>query len=199
MNVRILVFDGADEIDFIGPLEIFRRAAKLTPGIDVRLVTLEPCQHITAAYGLCLVPDGVLDETTDLLVVPGGGWASHTAQGIRCEVERGTLVRRIAELYRNGAIVAGVCTGTMALAAAGLLNGRPAVTHHAALPDLDATSAAVVSARVVDDGNIVTCGGVTSSLDLALRLVERFWGREIAEEIARGMEYTRNLDVWSRH
>ena len=83
----------------------------------------------------------------------------------------------------------------MALAAAGLLDGRPAITHHAALADLRSTSAKLVAARVVDDGNIVTCGGVTSSLDLAFHLVQRFWGPAISKQIANGMEYSPNPDI----
>jgi transcriptional regulator GlxA family with amidase domain len=83
----------------------------------------------------------------------------------------------------------------MALAAAGLLDGRPAITHHAAIADLCATSAKVVEARVVDGGDVVTCGGVTSSIDLAYHLVERFWGPTISAQIAGDMEYSHNSDI----
>jgi transcriptional regulator GlxA family with amidase domain len=200
MRIRILAFDGADEIDFIGPLEVFRRAARLVKEIDVRLVTLTPCEQVTAAYGLRIVPDGVLEDTCDLVIVPGGGWASHSPRGIRFEIEHGPLAERIARLHSQGTIVAGVCTGTMALAAAGLLDGHSAITHHAAIADLRATSAKVIEARVVDDGDVVTCGGVTSSLDLAYHLVERFWGAAISAQIASDMEYSRNSDIGSgRH
>jgi transcriptional regulator GlxA family with amidase domain len=195
MHICILVFDGADELDFIGPLEIFRRAANLVDGIDVNLVTLAPCEQVSAAYGLRVVPDGVLGDACDLLIVPGGGWASHSPRGIRAEIERGPLTRTIARLHSQGTIIAGVCTGTMALAAAGLLDGRPAITHHAALPDLRSTSAKVVEARVVDDGDIVTCGGVTSSMDFAFHLVQRFWGPSISNQISIGMEYTPCTDI----
>ena len=80
----------------------------------------------------------------------------------------------------------------MALAAAGLLTDRPAVTHHSALDELRSAGAQLIDARVVDDGDIVTCGGVTSSIDLALWLVERIWGEKLSGRIAVGMEYTRN-------
>jgi transcriptional regulator GlxA family with amidase domain len=191
MNIRILVFEGADEIDFIAPLEIFRRAAKYASGIHVRLVTLEARESVTAAYGLRVVPDGVLEDAVSLLIVPGGGWAARAPLGIRSEIEKGDLVNRIAALHSHGTIVVGVCTGAMALAAAGLLKGRRAVTHRAALPDLQAVAGEVVFSRVVDDGSVVTCGGVTSSIDLALHLVERFWGHGIAERVASEMEYAR--------
>ncbi len=195
MKIQILTYDGADELDFVGPLEVFRRAAKLRTDIDVALSTLEPQTKVTAAHGLCVHPDGVLEDRVDLLVVPGGGFVNRAPAGVRAEIERGELPRRIAALKKGGAIVAGVCTGTMAVSATGLLDGRPATTHHAALDNLRATTAHVIAARVVDDGDILTCGGVTSSLDLALWVVERFWGAETAAVVARDLEYTWTRDV----
>lgn len=115
---------------------------------------------------------------------------------MRAEIERGMLPRRIAELHAQGTTIAGVCTGAMAIRAAGLLGGRPATTHHAALNDLRAAGAQLTEARVVDDGDIVTCGGVTSSLDLALWLVKCVWGDEMAKAIARQIEYSPNRDVY---
>lgn len=197
MKIRIVVFDGVDEIDFVGPYEVFRRAAKLVSGLDVQLATLEPQTHVTAANGLRFLPDGVLEDAVDLLVIPGGGWAARAAQGIRAEIERGLLPRKIAALHSKQAMLAGVCTGVMAIAAAGLLQDRPAITHRSALGDLRAAGARVIEARVVDDGEIVTCGGVTSSIDLALWLVERLWGEPVCSQIAAGIEYTpsKNLHV----
>jgi transcriptional regulator GlxA family with amidase domain len=196
MNIRILAFDGADELDFIGPLEIFRRAAKLVKDLDVALVTVEPQAEIVTAHGLRIRPDGLLSGHVDLLIVPGGGYAARAPQGVGAEIERGVIPRRIGELHLEGTSVAGVCTGTMAIAAADLLGGRPATTHHSTLNDLQAAGAQLAEARVVDDGDIITCGGVTSSLDLALWLVKRYWGDEMADGIARQMEYTRNQDVY---
>ena len=121
---------------------------------------------------------------------------------MRAEIERGMLPRRIAELHAQGTTIAGVCTGAMAIRAAGLVftSGQvaldPATTHHAALNDLRAAGAQLTEARVVDDGDIVTCGGVTSSLDLALWLVKCVWGDEMAKAIARQIEYSPNRDVY---
>jgi len=84
-----------------------------------------------------------------------------------------------------------VCTGTMLLAHAGVIGSRPASTHHAALADLAATGADVRTERVVDDGDLVTSGGVTSGIDLALWLVEREVSVDLADRIATGMEYPR--------
>ena len=193
--VRVVVYDGADEIDFVGPYEVFRRAAGLRAGLDVRLVTLEPQREVTAAHGLCVRPDGVLERSADLVIIPGGGYVGHAARGVRAEILRGVLPATIAAVHEGGATLAGVCTGAMALSAAGLLDGRPATTHHGALDDLRATAARVVQARVVDDGDILTCGGVTASLDLALWAVERFWGADTADVIAAALAYQRSPDV----
>ena len=113
-------------------------------------------------------------------------------------VERGDLPRAIAERHAAGALVASVCTGAMLLAAAGLLEGRPATTHHTALADLRAAGAHVVEARVVDDGDVVTAGGVTSGLDLVLWLVERHLGPALAVAAERELEYERRGTVWRR-
>jgi transcriptional regulator GlxA family with amidase domain len=84
----------------------------------------------------------------------------------------------------------------MVLASAGLLDGRPAVTHRGALADLRETDASVVDARVVDDGDVVTAGGITAGIDAALWLVEREWGPETAATVAETMEYERSDDVY---
>ena len=195
MKIRIVVFDGVNELDFVGPYEVFRRAAKQVPELDVRMVTLEPQAEVTAACGLRFPPDGVLEDGADLLIVPGGGWAAGAGKSIRREVERGVLPEKVRAAHSRGALIAGICTGAMAVAAAGLLRGRPAITHRSAIEDLRAAGARVTESRVVDDGEIVTCGGVTASIDLSLWLVERLWGAEIATKIANGIEHARSSEV----
>ena len=195
MKISIVVFDGVDEIDFVGPYEVLRRAAKLVPGLDVRLATLEPQAQVTAANGLRFLPDETLEGAVDLLIVPGGGWAARAEKSIRQEIERGVLPERIRSAHSQGATIAGICTGAMAVAAAGLLRGRPAITHRSAVDDLRSLGARITEARVVDDGDVVTCGGVASSLDLALWMVERLWGAELAARIAGAIEYQRSERV----
>ncbi len=98
----------------------------------------------------------------------------------------------IAARHALGAKIASVCTGAMLLAAAGLLHGRAATTHHDALDDLRATGADVIDdARVVDDGEIITAAGVTSGIDLALWIIERELGATAAEATARSLAYPR--------
>jgi transcriptional regulator GlxA family with amidase domain len=197
VRISVVVFDGFDELDAIGPLEVLRNAAKGGADLEVELVTLDGTAEVTGSHGLRVRPDGRLDpERTELLVVPGGGWNDRTPEGARAEAERGELPAAIAAASRAGALVATVCTGAMLATAAGLTQGRPAVTHHGALGDLQSAGAKVIEARVVDDGDLVTAGGVTSGIDMALWLVERHFGAELADAVAAEMEYPRQGEVW---
>ncbi len=200
VKVQIIIFNGFDELDAIAPLEVFRCAAAIGAGVKVELVTLETPTEITAAHGLRVQPDAKLelDRNTDILLVPGGGWVGRSPQGARAEVERGKIPAAIAHLHRNGTTIASVCTGAMLIAATGLLSGRPAITHHGAIEDLKATGAKIIHARVVDDGDVVTAGGVTSGLDLALWLIERYFNSETAHKVESMLEYERRGTVWRR-
>ena len=186
MQTEILIYDGFDELDAIGPFEV------LSP-LQPRLVTLEPVATVTASHGLMVVPHDALSQAPGLLIVPGGGWVARDEHvGAYAEYLRGAIPAAIAERHARGATIASVCTGAMLLAKTGLLVGRPAVTHHAALDDLRAAGAQVrPEARWVDDGDILTAGGVTSGIDLALHLLERFAGAASAEEMRRVIEHRR--------
>jgi transcriptional regulator GlxA family with amidase domain len=190
MRIEIVVFDGFDEMDAIAPYEVLRTAAALGAPIEAELVGAHGAATVTAAHGLRLVVDRGPSEAPHVLLVPGGGWF-HGA-GVRDEIERGDLPRVMAAAHEAGSIVGSVCTGAMLLAAAGLVEGRRATTHHEALEDLRGAGAEIVEgARFVDDGDIVSAGGVTSGLDLALHLVERVAGRSIADQVASEIEYER--------
>ena len=192
MNVEVLLFDGFDELDAVGPYEVLANGGRMDADISVSTVTLEPEEMIVAAHGLTVVPDGQLGRP-DLLVVPGGGWT--TDGGVSRVVEDGDLPRAVADRHADGTAVASVCTGAMILAAAGLLDGRPATTHHVAHDDV-AEVADRVDARVVDDGEVVTAAGVTSGIDMGLWLLEREFGADVASRVEREMEYERRGDVY---
>jgi transcriptional regulator GlxA family with amidase domain len=200
MRVAVVVFEGFDELDAIGPLEVLRNAAAMgATGLSVELVALDGAAEVTGSHGLRVRTDGRLDpEGTDLLVIPGGGWNDRGAHGAWAEAERGDLPAAIAAAARGGAVVATVCTGAMLAATAGLTRGRPAITHHDAVEDLRASGARVVEARVVDDGDLITAGGVTSGIDMALWLVERHFGSELAGAVAAEIEHPRHGEVWRR-
>ncbi|USZ69415.1 DJ-1/PfpI family protein [Halorussus salilacus] len=191
-EIAVIVYDGFDELDAVGPYEVLSAAAESGCDLDVSLRTLDPAEQVTAAHGLRIAVDGTLDEADpDVVVVPGGGWNDRADASAWAEAKKGDLPDALADLHERGVELAAVCTGGMLLARAGVLEGRPAVTHASAVGDLRETDAEVVDARVVDDGDVLTAGGVTSGLDLALRLVERLCGADTAEEMATRIEYER--------
>jgi transcriptional regulator GlxA family with amidase domain len=200
MKIDVLVFPGFDELDAIAPFEVFHNAKLRGAPFDLRYVAAPSTGEIVAAHGLRLSCDAKLGSgpRPDLIVVPGGGWIDGSAAGARAEVNRGEIPTLLADLHRAGVTIAAVCTGAMLVSAAGILRGRAAVTHHGAIADLEAAGANVVRARVVDDGDVLTAGGVTSGLDLALWLVERFASPEIALAVEQQMEYERRGVVWRR-
>jgi len=197
MEIAIILFDGFDELDAVGPYEVFQNAAAAGAGCTTSLRTVEPAEMVEASHGLRVESDGLFADTDpDLVLVPGGGWNNRGEAGAWAEAEHGAIPDAVAAAHGRGATVAGVCTGGMLLARAGLTDGRPAVTHSGALADLRETAAEVVEARVVDDGDLLTAGGVTSGLDLAFHVVEREFGRDVAETIGTKMEYEPSGDVY---
>jgi transcriptional regulator GlxA family with amidase domain len=199
MNVQIVVFNGFDELDAIAPHEVWHMAKDVKPDLEVKLVTLDGTKEIRASNGLRMQSEDSLGtKRPDILVVPGGGWITRAAAGAWAETQRGALPAKIAQLHREGVVMASVCTGAMLLSAAGLLKNRPATTNRGALDDLAAAGARVVRARVVDDGDVITAGGITSGLDLTLWLVERFLGSETAHILEERLEYERRGTVWRK-
>lgn len=215
MDIAVIVFDGFDTLDAIGPFEVFSHAGRAGADIDLDLVTLESNDRITSSHGLRIVPDGTLSigagdgpdhvdqgegdvtGSPDLVVVPGGGWGDRAEVGTWAEAHRGVIPDALTRLHEAGATIASVCTGGMLLAEAGLTDGRPAVTHHDALDDLAASGADVIDSRVVDDGDVLTAGGITAGIDLALYVLEREFGRDVATAVERTMEYERRGSVYT--
>jgi len=206
MDIDILLYDGFDELDGIGPYEVFDYALGYASESHgqvgrVRYVTLDEREAVTASHGTRVGIDGVLPEpdgetAPDLLVVPGGGWnARDEAASAWAEAQQGDVPQALAAYHAAGTRIASVCTGSMLLATAGVTEGRRAVTHADAVDELRESGAEVVDARVVDDGDLLTAGGVTSGLDLALHIVEREFGAEIADRVATVIEYERQHEA----
>ncbi len=171
MQFQILIFDGFEEMDVFGVFEPLRMA-----GFEVKLVCLEPMEQVVGFYGTRVIPDGVLDIKTkpDVLIVPGGGWITRSPAGAWAEAEKVTILAALQTFSRAKCVLASVCSGAMLLAKAGLLTDRPATTNLSLLDELWQEQVNVIQARVVDDGDIITAGGITSSLDLGVWLVQRF-------------------------
>jgi len=146
VRVDTTVFDGLDEMDALGPSEVFRSAQRLGADIDTRLVTFSKAEKVRGAFGLRFRADAVyvLGEA-DVLVVVGGGWASRSDVGAWAEVQRGDWLPLIAGAAETCRLIAGVCTGSLLLAHAGLLEGLRANTHHAVQEDLRAFGVTVVA------------------------------------------------------
>jgi transcriptional regulator GlxA family with amidase domain len=205
----MVLFDGFDPLDVIAPFEVLVAGSDAVGGdLVVELVSAEgPRPVVSGSRGLVLNTTAQLDPSKPgYVIVPG---ASGPIEGDPDEgvVTIPVLLARFGEtealpLMREAMAnpditVATVCGGSLALAMAGLLEGRNAVTHALGLDVLDATGVNVVRARVVDDGDLVTAGGVTSGLDLALHLLDRTYGPRVALTVEELFEYERRGTVWT--
>jgi transcriptional regulator GlxA family with amidase domain len=194
MRIGIVVFDQVDLLDLGGPYEVFLTASRLVerdgaePPFEVLTVGLG-AEPIAAYGGLCLFPTADLDDCgeLDLLVVPG-------AISYGDVVADKTLLAAIRRAAEGAAIVASVCTGAFILGELGLLDGRQWTTHW---EDVDALRLWVPGAgageawvRWVDTGEVVSSGGLSSGIAMALHLVDRFAGRDLALRTARQIEYS---------
>jgi transcriptional regulator GlxA family with amidase domain len=192
-RVGILVFPNVEVLDFCGPFEVFsvtrveetRRREEPSP-FEVLLVA-EQDGVVTATGGLRVVPDHTIATCPplDVLVVPGG-W------GVREEIAKRTLVEWIGERGRHVETLTSVCTGSMLLGHAGLLDGRRATTHWRSLDWMRQSFPTVTvedKLHVVEDGDILTSAGISAGIDMALRVVARYHGEAVARATARHMEY----------
>ena len=188
-TIDIVLYEGVDELDVVGPLEVLRSAAAAGADLTVRMVTRTEPLQVRGAHGLRFRADALYEPGADVLVVPGGGWGSRAQAGAWGEAERGDWLPLLRAAAEAGTLMTSVCTGGMLLARAGVIGDRPATTHHGARDDLAATGAQVLDQRVVDAGGLVTAAGVTSGIDLGLHLVARLAGPEAAEREATRLEY----------
>jgi len=183
-KIAFLVFPRLTFLDFVGAYDSLRRVATMSidPTVTHRIIGTEP--RIVDETGLVMTPDAVYESLAsfDLLYVPGGF-------GTRALVNDARLIDYL-KTWGDERPLASVCTGALLLGRAGYLRGLRATTHHRAYDLLRPFCREVITdARVVDEGRVVTAGGVASSLDLGLYLVEKFWGAEARQKIAAQMEY----------
>ncbi|WP_435736217.1 DJ-1/PfpI family protein [Cellulosimicrobium sp. PMB13] len=187
MNVGIFVFDEAEELDVAGPFEVLTAWAEHS-AIKPHVSTFSwDGGGVRLAKGLRLVPDRSADDVGPLhLLVYPGGW------GTRALLADSAHLDWLRAMRAQTPIIAGVCTGSLVLAAAGLLSGRPATTHWAHYDDLAQIDASVVldtEARFVDDGDVVTSAGVSAGIDMALHLVARLESPDVARAVRRAIQY----------
>ena len=180
MQVAYLLYDRFTALDITGPHDVFNSV----PGNEAVFVAEEAGPIRNESDTLSLVADASLDEVTspDIVVVPGGF-------GNRMLLEHEPLHDWIRGVHETSTWTTSVCTGSLLLAAAGLLDGAPATTHWLARDVLAELGAKPVPDRVVEHGRIVTAAGVSSGIDMALHLVTEINGPEVAQAVQLGIEY----------
>ncbi|MFG1805230.1 DJ-1/PfpI family protein [Streptomyces sp. NPDC049040] len=180
MQIAVLLYEGFTGLDVVGPYEILSRI----PGAEVVFTAVEAGPVRTDMASLALTADRTLSEVAspDLLLVPGG---PGTAQVLGDEA----VTRWLREVDAGTTWTTSVCSGSVLLAAAGLLTGRRAASHWITLEHLPAFGAVPSTDRVVFDGKYATAAGVSAGIDLALRLAGRIAGDAVAEAIQLVVEY----------
>lgn len=188
LGVGVALYQDAEELDWAGPWEVLSYWARTWPDDGVRVFTVSrEAGPVRCAGGLRVLADHTwLDAPPlDVLVYPGG-------QGAGRELGDAEVLAWLRLVAGSARLVTSVCTGSLVLAAAGLLDGRPATTHWASLQHLSALGRDVEvrpDDRFVDDGNLITAAGVSAGIDMALHLVARLASPERAGQVARALQY----------
>ena len=187
-TIALAMFPGVEELDLVGPWEVLASWARLWPddGVTVFTMATEP-GPVRCAKGLRMLPDHAHTDAPefDVLIYPGG-------QGTRRQLGDESVLDFVRSAAERASILASVCTGALVYADAGLLDGRPATTHHASLDllaDLGQGIDVRACERFVDDGDIITAAGVSAGIDMALHLVAQLHSSERAGEVKRYIQY----------
>ncbi|ORV82284.1 glutamine amidotransferase [Mycobacterium interjectum] len=208
MHAQIVLYDGFDPLDAIAPFEVLAAGSEMVEGdLAVTLVAAEGPRSVTSGTrGLALTATAALDPSAPgYVIVPGAsgptvGDPDEGVETIPVLLARAAQTELTPLLHKAFAhpdvTVAAVCGGSVVMAMSGLIEGRHAATHHLGLELIEAAGVHQVAARVVDDGDLVTAGGVTSGLDLGLYLLERCYGPRIAHAVEELFEYERRGTVW---
>jgi transcriptional regulator GlxA family with amidase domain len=182
----LLVFDGAEELDFAGPWEVFTTSSMLRDNADVAVLIAERSDPVRCAKGMRILPDHTIDDhpPLDVLLIPGG-------QGTRREVSNPAVIDWIKSVSASTVWTTSVCTGALLLHEAGPARGRRVATHFGFEDALSARGDITVvrDARYVVDGDLVTSQGVSAGIDMALWLVGRLHGRRHARAVRRYIQY----------
>jgi transcriptional regulator GlxA family with amidase domain len=182
----LLVFDGAEELDFVGPWEVFTTSRNMRGDTDTVVLVAERADAVRCAKGMRVLPDYTLAShpQLDVLLVPGG-------MGTRREVDNAAVIDWIRAVSRTASWTTSVCTGALLLHEAGPARGRRVATHYGFEDALEARGEVTVvrDARYVVDGNVVTSQGVSAGIDMALWLVGALHGRDHARAVRRYIQY----------
>lgn len=216
MLAQFVLFDGFDPLDVIAPFEVFIAARAFTDQVSAELAHAGGPREVRSGIpAIALTATASLDpDRADLIVVPGAvGRLLPEREGTISDEEGETTIPAILgravsselpgslakALATPDTTVATVCGGSLVLSMAGLIDGRNATTHHQGLDLLAAGGVHVIRARVVDDGDLVTAGGVTSGLDLGLYLLEKAAGPQVALAVEQLFEHERRGVAWREY
>lgn len=208
MLVQFVLYDGFDPIDVIAPYEVVVAGGEAAGStVEAVFVSAEGPRTVPSGHpAISLKAVAALDPAAPgYIVVPGaigpvkgdpdaGAVTIPVLLARAAQSDLGPLMEKA--LATAGVTVAGVCGGSLVLAMAGLLENRAAATHSMGMDVLEATGARVVRARVVREGDLITCGGVTSGIDLTLHILEREYGPQVAHAVETYMEHERRGIVW---
>lgn len=182
----LLIFEGAEELDFTGPWEVFTASSMLRGHTDTAVLIAEHPGPVRCNKGMRVLPDHTFDDhpPLDVLLVPGGN-------GTRHQVDNPALIEWITETSGDASWITGVCTGALLLHEAGPARGRRVATHYAFEDTLESRGDITVvrDARYVVDGNLITSQGVSAGIDMALWLIGRIHGRDHARAVRRYIQY----------
>lgn len=190
-NIAIMIFDEVEVLDFAGPFEVFNITGELNPELNLNVFTIaETSSPVKSRGKLNINPNYSMFSTPplDLLLVPGG-------RGSRALLEKPLVLNWLREQKNHVDYLLSVCTGSLVLGKAGLLNGLQATTHHGAFDELRAVvshdTEIVTDERYVvnADAHIITSGGIAAGIDMSLYVVQQLFGNEVLKTTLTEMEY----------
>lgn len=187
-NVGVFLFDNIELLDFAGPYEVFSVTAELNNYELFKVFTITADGGaIRSVNGLRAIPDYGFGghPPVDILVIPGG-------VGTKAEMTKKDVLAWVGETCKMSQVTMSVCSGARILGALGLLDGLESVTHHEVCSHLAEIAPKTIirrDKRFVDNGKIMTSGGISAGIDLALHIVRKLYGEAIAGKTVRYMEY----------
>lgn len=192
-RIGIIIFDDVEVLDFCGPFEVFsltrlnEERFREDPSPFEVLLVAQFDRPVTTTGGMRVLPDATFDNcpTLDILVVPGG-W------GTRSEMKNDAMLLFVVARAAQAETLTSVCTGSLILGSAGLLDGLRATTHWRSLGLMQGLFPKIMvdsESHVVEQGKVITSAGISAGIDMALTVVKRYYGETIARATARNMEY----------
>ena len=199
-RVAVFIFNEVEVLDFAGPFEVFSVAGLRTTTVaPFDVFTVAQFETINARNKLTIIPTYTFATApkAEILIIPGGGGydVDGTPFGSRREMNNPIVLNWVKEQAATAKLTLSVCTGSLILAKAGLLDGLEATTHYLAIDALKKVSEKIVvkeNVRFVDSGSIITSAGISAGIDMSLYTVSKLLGKEVADEAAKYMQY----DYW---